>query len=219
MSGKMRIIILAAIAIVGFGVSYLASNWFGGSEKPVPQTASGQEQQADVFAQMVMPESAGPIAIAKRENQLMGLIKEVRLKVSDYKKMNKELEKRERRIQMAGEALKKQAKELEALRMQLVLPLTRMRETIAEMENTRIRIAKEENVNMKHIAQVCEKMDSTSSSQMLTGMCRNNQEDDAVKILYFMSKRSAGKLLSEITDKALAARLCGKLKKVHQEKG
>jgi flagellar motility protein MotE (MotC chaperone) len=38
-----------------------------------------------------------------------------------------------------------------------------------------------------------------------------------VKILLFMSERSAAKLLAAMTDKDLAAGLCEKLKRVQQE--
>ncbi len=219
MTGKLKIIILVGIAVVGFGGSYLASSLLGGKKQPSTQPAGEQaEGQSDEFGPILESVSGQSITIGMREAELTALIREVRLKISDCKKKQKELEKREKRIHIAGEVLKKQAEELEALRMQLVSPLTRIKETIAELESTRVRIDKTEQSNMKRIAAMCEKMDTASSSQMLTGMCQNNQEDDAVKILYYMSERSAGKLLSEITDKTLAAKLCGKLKKV-QEKG
>jgi flagellar motility protein MotE (MotC chaperone) len=48
-------------------------------------------------------------------------------------------------------------------------------------------------------------------------MCSNNQEEDAVKILRFMSERSAGKILTEMSDKEMAARLCSKLKVIQEE--
>ena len=215
MSGKLKIIILAGIAVVGFGGSFLASSWLGDKKRPSTQPAG---EQAKVESDEFGPITASVITTGMKETELTALIREVRLKISDCKKKQKELEKREKRIHIAGEVLKKQAEELEALRMQLVSPLTRIKEAIAELESTRVRIGKTEQSNMKRIAAMCEKMDTTSSSQMLTGMCENNQEDDAVKILYYMSERSAGKLLSEITDKTLAAKLCGQLKRI-QEKG
>ncbi len=216
MTGKLRIIVLAGIGIVGFGGAYLASSMFGTKQQPTTRPAGETKDQGDDFASL--PTSGQSISNAKREKELTELIREVRLKIRNCRKKTDELEKREKRVRIAGEMLKKQAEELEALRMQLVSPLTRIREVIAELESTRVHIAKNEQSNMKRIAKMCEKMDSANGSQMLIGMCQNNQEDDAVKILYYMSERSAGKLLAEITDKTLAAKLCGKLKKV-QEKG
>ena len=217
MTGKLRIIVLAGIGIVGFGGAYLASSMFGDKQQTTTQPAGETKDQHEDSADL--PGVPGQsISNAKREKELTELIREVRLKIRDCRKKTDELEKREKRVRIAGEMLKKQAEELEALRMKLVSPLTRIREAIAELEGTRVRIVKTEQSNMKRIAKMCEKMDSASGSQMLIGMCKNNQEDDAVKILYYMSERSAGKLLSEITDKTLAAKLCGKLKKV-QEKG
>ncbi len=216
MTGKLRIIVLAGIGIVGFGGAYFASSMFGTKKQPTTQPADKAKDQTGDLASL--PMSAQSVTVAMTKKELTELIREVRLKISDCRKKTDELEKREKRVRIAEGVLKKQAEELEALRIQLVSPVTRIRETIAELGSTRVQIAKTEQSNMKRIATMCEKMDSTSSSQMITGMCKNNQEDDAVKILYYMSERSAGKLLSEITDKTLAAQLCGKLKKV-QEKG
>ena len=219
MTGKMKIIILVGIGVVGFGGSYLVSSLLGGKKQPATQSAGEQTKgPSDEFGPILASASDSSITIGMRETELTALIREVRLKIDDCRKKQKELEKREKRIHIAGEVLKKQAEELESLRMQLVSPLTSIKEAIAELESTRIRIDKTEQSNMKRIALMIEKMDTTSSSQMFTGMCKNNQEDDAVKILYYMSARSAGKVLSEMTDKTLAARLCGKLKKI-QEKG
>ncbi|MCK4625571.1 MAG: hypothetical protein KAV00_09700 [Phycisphaerae bacterium] len=218
MTGKLRIIVLAGIGIVGFGGAYLASSMFGPKKQATTQPAGEAKDQPEDLADLPEAMPGQSISNAKREAELTGLIREVRLKIRDCRKKTDDLEKREKRVRIAGEMLKKQAEELEALRMQLVSPLTRIREAIAELESTRVRIAKTEQSNMKRIATMCEKMDSANGSQMLIGMCQNNQEDDAVKILYYMSERSAGKLLAEITDKTLAAKLCGKLKKV-QEKG
>ena len=218
MTGKLRIIVLAGIGIVGFGGAYLASSMFGTKPQTTTQPAGETEDQSEDSAFLPGAAPGQSISNAKRQKELTELIREVRLKIRDCRKKQDELEKREKRVRIAGEMLKKQAEELEALRMKLVSPLTRIREAIAELEGTRVHIAKTEQSNMKRIAKMCEKMDSAGSSQMLIGMCNNNQEDDAVKILYYMSERSAGKLLSEITDKTLAAKLCGKLKKV-QEKG
>lgn len=218
MTGKLKIIILVGIAVVGFGVSYLVSPWLAGEKTSATLPAGEQaKDKTDEFGPILASASGQTITLGMREAELTALIREVRLKIRDSKKKQKELEKREKRIHIAGEVLKKQAEELEALRIQLVSPMTRIKETIAELESTRIRIDKTEQANMKRIATMCEKMDTTSSSQMLTRMCENNQEDDAVKILYYMSKRSAGKLLSEITDITLAAKLCGKLKKVQEK--
>lgn len=218
MTAKLKIIILVGIAVVGFGGSYLASSLLGGKKQPATQPVGEQAKGlSDAFGPILA--SAGqPITIGMRETELTALIREVRVKIDDYRKKEKKLEKREKRIRIAGKVLKQQAEELEALRVRLVSPLTRIKDAIAELESTRIRIDKTEQSNIKRIAAICEKMDATSSSQMLTRMCKNNQEDDATKILYYMSERSAGKLLSEITDKTLAAKLVGKLQKI-QEKG
>jgi len=220
MTGKRRIIILAALAVVSFGLSFVVSSWMGGPSAPksvltAQQDLSQYQQGAELATAEGTPPRRASIALAEKE--LADLIKEVRLRIDSCKKKEKDLEKREKRIRQAGEMLKQQAQELEALRMQLVAPLGNIREAIAELENSRIRISEEEQANIKRIAAICEKMDPASGSEMLMGMCQNKQEDDAAKILRYMSERSAGKLLSEMSNKDLAARLCEKLKVLQEE--
>ena len=218
MTGKLRIIVLAGIGIVGFAGAYFASSMVGDKPQTTTQPADKTKDQTGDSASLPGATPDQSISNAEREAELTALSRELRLKIRSYRKKLDGLEKQEKRVRIAEEMLKKQAEELEAQRMQLVSALPRLREVIAELEGTRVHIAKTEQSNMKRIATMCEKMDSASGSQMLIGMCENNQENDAVKILYYMSERSAGKLLAEITDKTLAAKLCGKLKKV-QEKG
>ena len=112
--------------------------------------------------------------------------------------------------------LKDGAEELENLRMKLVMSLTRLQDKIAELERTRIRISIQEKTEIQKTAAIYEKMDAASGSQILVEICINNVED-AVKILYYMSERSAAKLLAEIPDKSLAAKLFQKIKVINEE--
>jgi len=98
------------------------------------------------------------------------------------------------------------------------MPLTRLQDKIAELERTRIRISTHEKTEVQKTAAIYEKMDAASSSQILVEMCTNNEED-AVKILYYMSERSAAKCLAEISnsDKVLAAKLSQKIKIINEE--
>ena len=85
------------------------------------------------------------------------------------------------------------------------------------MRLSRIQIAKQETENLKKIAARYEKMDSTAAAEILTAMCENGQPADAVKILYIMSERSAGKVIGEIADRKLAAQLLEQMKRIEQE--
>ena len=48
-------------------------------------------------------------------------------------------------------------------------------------------------------------------------MVNNKQEDDAVKILRSLSDKTAAKMLGEISDKAVVAKLLDKLKRVTEQ--
>ena len=60
-------------------------------------------------------------------------------------------------------------------------------------------------------------MGGFAGSRILEGMCTNKQEADAVKILFYMQERSVAKVLAEMTDKNMAARLCEQLKRVKEQ--
>ena len=80
MTGKLRIIVLAGIGIVGFGGAYLASSMFG-TKQQTTHPADKAKDQADDLASLSM--SAQSVTVAMREKELTELIKEVRLKIND----------------------------------------------------------------------------------------------------------------------------------------
>ena len=218
MKGKKRIIILAVLGALSFAASYLVSGWLsGGKAEPGPQLTADQAQQGLLeIGEVPTPTSVQPVTISMKERELDRLAKELRLKIGAYNAKQRELEKQQKRIHLAEELLANQAKELETLRMQLVAPLTRLREAKADLENSRVLIAEIEKNNLKHIATIMDK-DTTSASEILSGMYKNKQEDDVVKILFYMSERTAAKALAEMPDKDIAAGLCQKLKKIQEE--
>jgi hypothetical protein len=220
MTGKMRWIVLAVLVVVGFCGSYLVSGWLGGGGKLPDKVAPAAPQQTeDMFAETPQPTSAPAQqpSVVMKEKELNALIKELRLKMEACSSKEGELDKREKRIEMAGELLKKQAKEVEALQMQLNAPLMRLQQAKAELESGRVRIQQTEKANLKQTASIYEKMDSSSCGAIVVGMCKNSQEDDAAKILFYMSPRAAAKLLAAVPDKDLVAKLCQKLKKIQEE--
>ncbi len=219
MKGKKQIIILVALAVVSFAVSYLASGWLGGGKpgpSPQPPTRQATQEQLGIGG-VLTPGSVQPVTVSMKEQELDRLGKELRLKIDAYRAKQKQLDKQQKQIQLAGQLLEKQAKELEALRMELVAPLTRLREVRASLENTRIRVAKLEKSNLKRTATIYEKMDATRGVGILIAMCKNNQEDDVVKILFYMSEKKAAKLLAEMQDQNIAAKLCQKLKMIQED--
>lgn len=201
-----KIIILAGVAIIGFGGSFVITLLLSG---PGDQGGDKENEVASTDVTGV------PLADQLRPSEKMidELTKELRHQISELKREKQQFEEEQKRHRIASEELQKQIKELERLRVQLVNPITQLKEAQAEAMRSRVVIAQQEEDNLKRIATLYEKMDAVKGSEKLTTMCENGQENDVVKILYYMSDRTAAKVIAEI-DKDIAARLCEKMKKI-----
>jgi flagellar motility protein MotE (MotC chaperone) len=205
-----KIIILAGVAILGFAGSFMITLLLSGSG----------DQGANKEEEIVSAEAGVPLTDQLRPNEKMidELTKELRHQISELKREKQQFEEEQKRHRIASEELQKQIKELERLRVQLVNPITQLKEAQAEAMRSRVVIAQQEEDNLKRIATIYEKMDAVKGSEKLTTMCENGQENDVVKILHYMSDRTAAKLIAEI-DKDIAARLCEKMKKITKQEG
>lgn len=216
--GKRLLLIVLAVAGIGvFAVSFVVSRHLISPAKT--QAAAPPAASAPAASK---PAAAGDVALeappSVEEKHLYDLVKEVRQKVQDCQKREQGLEEQEKRMQMTRLGLDREAQNLETQRLQLAAALTKLKETQAELEKTRIAIDREETGNLKRVAAVYDKMDAAAGGRILEGMCTNRQEADAVKILHYMTERTVAKMLAEITDKGLAARLCEQLKRVTEQK-
>lgn len=209
---KLVIIVMAGLGIVSFAASFVLSGLLGGSPEPAPAAETAGATPPTPGAELAAAEGVVPKA-----KHLEELIKELRLRIAECREKESRLEQREMRIGLAEELLKKQAKELESLRMELVAPLTQLKEAKAELERTMVVIARQEEANLKKTAAIYEKMEPAAGGAILSQMCANQQEQDVVKILHLMSERSAAKVLAEMPDKSLAARLSEKMKRIGRE--
>jgi len=217
--GKRLLLIVLAVAGAGifaaaFAASFAVSRYL---ISPAKTQAAGPQTPEAAAATKEAPKEAVPDISSVEEKHLYELVKEVRQKVGDCQKREQELQEQEKRLQMTREVVDREAQNLENQRLQLAAALARLKETQGELEKTRVAIGREEVVNLKRVAAVYDKMDATAGSRILEGMCTNKQEADAVKILYYMQERSVAKVLAEITDKSLAARLCEQLKRVKEQ--
>jgi flagellar motility protein MotE (MotC chaperone) len=211
MPSKKMMIILAVAAALCFGGGLAASYMF---KKKSPDLAHGKATTAPTTA----PSSAAEkLALTGSQSQLEDLIKEVRLKVQDCKRRELQLNEREKRVAMSEELLKKETQQLENLRIGLVAPLTNLKQEMAKLDKSRIKVTQDEIDNIKHTAIIYEKMDPASGAKIIESMCNGPLVEDAARILYFMSERSAAKLLGELTDKAMASNLCDRMKRIRQE--
>lgn len=212
--GTLRLAVIGGLLVVSFAIS-AGISWL--TRKPAPaehaKAAAGSAESAAPEAVAAAPSER----LRPQEVQLEDLIKEMRDKLASLRRREEQVERRERQLDMAHEALRKDAQDLEALRLSLVSPLARLKEAKTELEQTRVLVTRGEAENIKKTALVYEKMDPASSSRILTEMASSSQEADAARILHYMSERAAAKCLSEIADKKLAARLSDHLKRIKEE--
>ncbi len=207
MFGKKQLILLLAVAVGSFGVAFLVTYLIGGKAVAPPQPV-GQVGSAAVTLQGgVMPQKA----------RLDDLIKQLQYEIAEYRRKKRQLNEWEHQLRIARQDLEQQVRELEDLRVQLVAPLNSLKEALGELRMSRIQVGKEERDNLKRVAAVYDKMDSSASSKIFGEMCKSNRMDDAVKLLNYMSERPVAKLLAEMPDKALVAKLSEKLGKIREE--
>ncbi|MFA6132734.1 MAG: hypothetical protein WC869_01805 [Phycisphaerae bacterium] len=212
------LVIIVVLAAGSFTLSMMIFKRKAVKAHPAPPVAAASQPATDAAsAEANALTLAPPVAASGKEKQLDDLSLELRGKLDACKKREVELEQRERHMKMAEDTLKKQAEELETLRMQLVTPLAALKDAQAELERSRLAIRQQEKTQLKRTATIYDKMDPASSSKIIEGMINGQQEDDAARILHFMSDRSAAKLLSEMSDKTLVVRLCDRMKKIKEE--
>ena len=203
-------IVLVVLAGISFGSSFFISKGMIKRADAAQAATSKPEPSAPATLEAVMPDS-------QKEQQLDSLVKELHQKMEDCRHRQEELDTREGRLQLAQESLQKRSEELEAIQLKLVAPLAALKEAQADFKRQQVLVGVQEKANLKKTATIYEKMDPAKSARILGDMCGGSQADDAAKILHFMSERGAAKLMSEITDKGLAASLTEKLKNIQEE--
>ncbi len=226
---KKFIILTAAASIVSFGAAF-GFGWFRQSQikqaPPQAQAASAQPSLAEVgqatpTATAADTKSEEEATRAMTKTQLKGLVAEVRDRVTEYEKKIKNLESDEQRLQMAHEIVTKDIEKLNYLRVELAAAVTGLKSQRDELEKTLVQISEVEKRNFAAIAATYDKMQADSAGKILANMAKMSSGtasgfDDAVKILYYMTERTRGKLLSElaVSEPNLAALFCQKLKRV-----
>jgi predicted RNase H-like nuclease (RuvC/YqgF family) len=190
--------------------------------KPVEVQQSSSTGQVDISDQSDIRFMTKNIdeGFSMTEKQLQSLIYDVREKIEEYENKERQLELREERIQVANEQLEKDVKELDELHMNLQATLASLKQQQANLEATVTRIDALEKENWQMIAKRYDKMDISYASKIIINMVKNNQLDDAVKILYYMSERPSGKLLGEIgnSEPEIASLLSNKLSRIKEER-
>lgn len=224
MSKKLLIIITAAAGLSSFGGMF-ALAWF---TKPTPQVQGPETAQArEAGLKLTQPQMPlggaiaqldGKMKKAMTERQLKSLVYEVREKIQEYDRKLHDLEVWEQRLRTAQDTSKKDAEELNNLRIELASTITILKSERDKLQKSRLEIAQTEQKNLISIALAYDKMDATSAGQILTNIsqAKDATADDAVKILYYMSDRTKAKVLASIaeTEPATSADFCRKLKDI-----
>ena len=225
---KKLIIITGVVGLVGFAGMF-AFAWL---TKTTPQTQNYEAEQATPARQQADLKLAPPQMLttsslaavdskmkkAMTEKQLKSLVYEVREKIQEYDHKLQALKIREQRLQTAQETLKTDIEELNNLRIELASTVARLKGEQDKLLKSRVEIAKTEKNNLISIAATYDKMDSVSAGKILTNMsqAQDGSDNDAVKILYYMSERTKAKVLASIaeTEPTISAYFCQKLKQI-----
>ncbi len=224
---KKMIFITLGVGVLGFAGTFS----FAWLTKPKPQApaetpAAAAARQADAaLAQMHKTADADEDTFAidgavksLTEKQLKTLIYEVREKIDEYNTKLKDLEIKEKRIQIAHEALRSDIEEMSGLRVELASAVSMLKTEQENLVKSKVEIAKIEQTNLKLMAATYDKMDAESAGKIISNMIQSQRQgtgfDDAVKILYYMTERTKAKVLASIaeTEPAVSAIVCQRLK-------
>jgi len=206
-----------------------------GSESSQP-TLAGQEAltlpwpEVGTTGAIVAGESDSEAKKAMTRKQLKSLVYEIRDNIQSYDNKLQSLKARERRLQMAHDALKEDIENLNNLRVELSSMVARLKSEREKLVKSRTKIGQVEKANLMSLAATYDKMDVSSAGKILINMCasgdtqtqkkafggKDSNMDDAVKILHYMTEKSKAALLAElvISEPKLAAALCERLKEI-----
>ncbi|MBW8001510.1 MAG: hypothetical protein FVQ80_05760 [Planctomycetes bacterium] len=222
---KKLIIIAAGAGLLSFAAAF-AIAWLTKPTVETPETAVSQAavSQEDMFKLTpstiadASPGTTGNMKKAMTEKQLKNLVYEVREKIHEYDSRLKSLKTREKRIETAQGMLKNDINELNNLRVELASTIITIKNERDKLDKSRIEIARTEKNNLVSIAATYDKMEAEAAGKILANisLTQTDSENDAVKILYYMSERAKAKLLAQMstTEPELAAFLCRKLKQI-----
>jgi type IV secretory pathway VirB10-like protein len=200
------------VAVAGFAGSFMISGLLGlGEAPPPPKPQEAAKQQAPP------PPPPAATVLKVKEAELEQLIRDLRRKREETDRRAAALAEREKRLEMAEAALKASSRELEELMTRANAAYVPLEAKLQEIRSAEIQMSVTERTNLKQIAATYDKMDSSECGKIITEMCKDDKLDDAVKLLALMQVRPAANALSELQDKALAARLTDRWKRIRQE--
>jgi flagellar motility protein MotE (MotC chaperone) len=224
---KTHMIVMILAGIVSFAGSFATTYFLKDSQRAEASAAVESSKSYDSTTGKVpgmdptntrIVTGGQNLSKSMTEKQLHNLIYDIREKMKELQKREKESAYQEERIQTARDTLQQDIDNLDNLRVQLTTTLARLKTQEDNLRKTMVEITSAEKANMLRLASYYDKMDVTQSSKIMTNMATGSQLDDAVKIIHYMTERTAGKLLGEIgnTQPELASVLSQQLKRVKE---
>lgn len=205
---KIQIIML----IVAGGVSFAAvfgTSWYL-KKKKAQELAQLAQQQPDPAASVKrVPSAANPEGVVfavdaeiaqmgMSERQLQNLIFDIREKIKNFHTRQKQLEEEAERIEISRQTLQTDIDRLNSLRNKLDVAMNEMKQKEQELQDSIVEIDQLEKTNFQRLAGTYEKMEVAQAGKIMVTMAAGSQLQDSVKIIYYMTDRSAAKLLGEI---------------------
>jgi flagellar motility protein MotE (MotC chaperone) len=227
MMKKIQLFILIGAGILSFAVSFTVSRHLKKSRPVLPQEPAAAQtpgvQNASDTQSLLTPRAlqAAPddsMNLGLTEQQLQNLIQDIRDRMQEYRTKEKQLTQEAERIQLAHQSLQEEIDQLNQLRNKLTVLTQNLDTREQQLKTTLLQIETVEQANFQRLAATYDKMDTTQAGRILATMASGPQASDAIKILYYMSERTAAKVLGEIgaTQPDLAAMISMKLKRVKE---
>ncbi|OHB56487.1 MAG: hypothetical protein A2Y07_09180 [Planctomycetes bacterium GWF2_50_10] len=224
MSMKQALII-AVVCVVCFGASFMIA-WI---TRPAPSTSHEPNVPAateanDPFINAISGASLNSedptLSKTLTEKQLKLLVQNLRARIEEYDTKLQDLSAREHQLQVSRVAFQSDVNELNRLRVELASASSQVKAQKQELADYQTKITTDELANLKRTATIYDKMDSTSASKILISLCKSKQIDDAVKIINYMSERSAAKVIGEIgtAEPQIAADIVQAIKRLKEVK-
>jgi len=202
---KIHLLILIAAGLSCFALSFGIS-WHLKKKRlaipPQSPAASSSESSSAIDAtsgpSYLQAASTDEYTAGLSERQLQNLIEDIRERMREYQSKQKQLAQEEERIQLSRQTLQEEIDRLNELRVKLAALAQNLEEKQQQLQQSILQIEGIEQANFQRLAATYDKMDTTQAARILAAMAAGPQAADAVKILYYMSERTAAKVIGEI---------------------
>ena len=225
-----NIIIIVLAGIMSFGAVF-GGSWFFFSNKAAQvaiqkeldeqnKTKTEESNSEENTIKMVASKSNSDVLLSKTmtEKQMQNHIADLRDKMRDLRTKERDLGKHEERIKIAEDSLKEEIAKLTELNIELNDTLMALKKERQLLNESVVKISNIEKKNLEMLAAVYDKMESGKAASIFLNMMGGEQTDDAVKIMSYMSERTASKVMNEVADQQpkYAALLTEKLKRIEE---